>query len=71
MGYKVRLQSVTKNRGVVTAGEKGGKNGAQAGRLQTRKAVTNRGAEFVTVTKLQSFKELVPFIKKLRSYKDF
>ena len=62
---------VIKNRGVVTAGLKGGKTGARGGRLQSWNAVTEWGAESVTVIKLQSFKGLGGAVAKLQSCKNF
>ena len=62
---------VIKNRGVVTAGFEGGKTGGNGGRLQTENEVTERGAESVTVIKLQSFKGLGGGVAKLQSCKNF
>lgn len=62
---------VIKNRGVVTAGLEGGKTGVRGGWLQSWNAVTERGAESVTVIKLQSFKGLGGAVAKLQSCKNF
>ena len=71
MGYKLRLQRVIKNRGVVTAGLERGKTGERDAGLQNEKEVTERGVEIVTVIKLQSFKGLGVAVAKLQSCKIF
>lgn len=71
MGYKLRLQRVIKNRGIVTAGLKGDKTAWCGGGLQNEEEVTERGVEIVTVIKLQSFKGLGGVVAKLQSCKIF